>query len=496
MDKIFYDTAMFFGGHALILGHKPEKLTMENINSKLESEPQETSQFGLFDRSTPNYTTYYPEVTAEDLNPSEDEFIEPVFRMLSNITVNARHNPIYFPADVLKQNMYKMIGQTVNIDHETAVGNAIGSVKAVEWQNAYTANGVKVPAGFNATIKIDGKSNPRIARGILMDPPSIHSNSVTVTFAWKPSHPKMPEDEFRNKLGTFGEDGKLVQRVVTDIQNYHETSLVSHGADPFAQLIKDGKIVNPSYAGTRYPLSDQDIEKSKSSNYYSWDWKSFNSNEITIPETINNNNDNQNSENMKELLTFLEKFLGMEADSLTEENYEATIGEIDFAALKAKAEKDPEPVKVLDLEGIEAIETEITQLRDKMAGVPENLSEQLALAKTGEIAVTSLRAETKRLYGLNVEAGKEDATILAMIESADYKTLVSLHKQYDELTEGKFGFVCNDCNSHNVTRASANPGADDGNGNPVNKSNQDVINKFTSVSSVKRPSWMAKEQVK
>jgi len=502
MDKIFYDTAIFFGGHALIIGHKPEKLTMAEINEKIEAGPQDIEQFGLFDRATPNYTTYYPEVTAEDLKPSDDEFIEPVFRMLSNITVNAQHNPIYFPADVLKKNMYKMIGQTVNIDHEMAVGNAIGTVKAVEWQNAYTANGVKIPAGFNAILKIDGKSNPRIARGIMMDPPSIHANSVTVNFAWKPSHPKMEESEFRNKLGSYGEDGKLIQRIVTDIVAYHETSLVSHGADPFAQLIKDGKIVNPTYAAGRYPLAAQAISVDGTHNFFAWDWKQFSedysgmgsytSAGTTIPDNIINN---QNSENMKDLLTFLETFLLLEAGALTEENYEATLGTINFKALKAKAEATPGPVKVLEFEGVEVIEAEITRLAGLVAAIPADLTEQLALAKTGEAAVLALRTETKRLYGLNVEEGKEDATILAMIEGADYKTLQSLHKQYDKLTEGKFGFVCLDCESHNVTRATADPAAGTGDG-PVNKSNQEVINKFTGASNIKRPSWMTPLEVK
>jgi len=57
--------------------------------------------------------------------------------------------------------------------------------------------------------------------------------------------------------------------------------------------------------------------------------------------------------------------------------------------------------------------------------------------------------------------GDEDATILALIAGADYKTLQSLHKQYDKITENQFGFVCLDCESHNVTRATANPSGED-----------------------------------
>jgi len=492
----FNESVILNSGHALIMSHKPESIKMSQISSKIEAEPQDVGQFGLFDRATPNYSTYYPEVTAEDLAPNDAEFVEPVFRMLSNVTVHAQFNPIYFPVDVLKKSMYKMVGQTINIDHEMAVGNAIGSVKSVEWQNAYTANGIKVPAGFNAVLKIDGKSNPRIARGIMMDPPSIHSNSVTVNFAWTKSHPKMDDQEFFSKLGSFDEKGKLVQKIATEVKAYHETSLVSHGADPFAQKVDNkGKIANPAYAADRYPLADQTI------NHYAWDWKNLEPGEMdeviintsgTSLTHIDNNNV-QNLENMEELLRFLETFFGLETDSLTEENVQEELGEIDFAALKAKAETADAPVVVLDLSGVEAIEAEVTTLREFKEGVPEDLAAKIQLAETGKIAVDELRADTKRLYGLTIEEGKEDVNILAVIEGADYKTLKSLHKQYDNATEKEFNFTCTACGSHDVTRASADPSQEEK--NKKKKTNQDVISKFTGVD-VKLPSWMKAPEAK
>lgn len=490
---IFVESVILNTGHAIIMAHRPEGIKHEQMNHKLEEAPQEIEQFGLFDRATPNYSTYYPEVTAEDLQPKDAEFIEPVFRMLSNVTVHARFNPIYFPVEVLKKSMYKMVGQTINIDHEMAVGNAIGTVKSVEWQNAYTANGVKVPAGFNAVLKIDGKSNPRIARGIMMDPPSIHSNSVTVNFAWQKSHPKMDDNEFFSKLGSFDEKGKLIQKVATDIRSYHETSLVSHGADPFAQKIDDkGKIANPAYAASQYSLS------ADASPFFSWDWKNLEASEFDeiILNTASgtgsyiNNNNNQNSEKMEELLRFLETSFAIEAESLTEENVQEKLGEIDFAALQAKAEKADAPVVVLEIEGLEAIEAEITTLREFKEGVPENLEAQIALAATGQTAIDNLKADTKRLYGLTVEEGKEDASILAVIEGADYKTLQALHKQYDEATEKAFNFTCTDCGSHSVTRASADPAGEE---EKTTKSRQEVIDKFTASEGV-LPAWMTSKK--
>ena len=479
--RLLHDTMKLCGGHSLILGHCPVKLNLDNINSKIEQDPQEISKFGLFDASSPNYTTYYPDVTASDLSPKDEEFIEPVFRMLSNVTVNAKSNPIYFPSEVLKKTMYKLIGQTVNVDHEMALGNAIGTVKSVEWQNSYTTkDGIKVPAGINATLKIDGKSNPRIARGIMMDPPSIHSNSVTVTFAFAKSHPNMSDDEFWSKIGTFDEKGNFIQRVVTDVVAYHETSLVGHGADPFAQKIgKDGKIVNPIYAKDRYPLKDQSFNESNP-EFSFFDWKQFKSEDF---EPINSNN-NQTQENMDVTLRLLETIFGLEVNSLTEENYQEKLAELntELASMRSDKAKPPVPVKVLELEGLAAIETEITALRTFKAGVPADMTEQLAIAAIGTEAISELREDTKRLYKLSIESGKEDAVILGTLEAADYKTLKAFHKQYDQITEGKFGFTCTACGSHDVTRASSNPKGDD----PIitNKSTADLVSDLTSVSKV------------
>jgi len=499
MDEVFQDTAVLIGGHALILGHKPEKLTMDQVHKKLEDDHPDFTSLGLFDSSSPNYTTYYPDVTEEDLNPTPDQFIEPIFRILSAVTVHKKFNPINFPEAVLKKTMYKLIGQTVNVDHEMAVGNAVGSIKSVEWQNAYTIDGVKVPAGVNGILKIDGKANPRLARGIMMDPPSIHSDSVTVNFTWKKSHPKMDDNEFFNKLGTYGKDGKLVERIVTDIAAYHELSLVSHGADPFAQKIIDGKIVNPKYASDRYWTDDTaNRVKEISHAAFIYDWKNCESfkddiipttGNITIPNNINNIND-QNSENMDEYLRFLETTFALEANSLTEENYQAKLVELntELIGLRTAAKADPDPVVVLDLTGVEAIEAEITALRAFKTTVPEDLAAQVSLAATGQIVINELKVETKRLYSLVVGEGKEDASILAIIEGADYKTLQSLYKQYDEATEGEFNFTCIDCGSHNVTRASADPALKED--EKVDKTNQQVIHEFTGVHKVTLPEFM------
>jgi len=482
-EEKYIDQITLTSGHTLIMGHVPlSKLRMDQIHRKLENNPQDLSQFGLFDNSTPNYATYYPDVTPEDLDPKDEEFITPMFRLLSNVTVHPKFNPINFPADVLKKNMYKLIGQTVNIDHERAVGNAIGSIAAVEWQNAYKTQGLLIPAGINGILKIDGKSNPRIARGIMMDPPSIHSSSVTVSFAWKKSHPKLTDEEFWSKVGSYDDKGKLIQRVVVDITAFHENSLVSHGADPYAQKIgKDGKIVNPRYADSRYQLSaielKTEIENLKTQQKFVMDWKQFSETETTIPDSINNNNEIQNSVKMEEYLRFLETLFKLEANSLTEENYQEELtkyGVIQTQAL-VDATKEPDPIKIGNFEGVEAITTEITRLLGIEKGIPADQAELIKLSELAKVVISDLKKETVRLYRLVTGEGKEDAAILAVIEGADYKTLQSLHKQYDKATEDEFKFKCIDCGSSNVTRASANPGVEEDKDKLIDKSNPEVV---------------------
>ena len=246
------------GSKALIRSNLPSKLGFDAVERIQKEETKETiGKFGLFDSSSPNYLTYYPDVTAEDLAPQDSEFIYPVFRLLSEVVIAPHQMAIDFTKNnALKNSMPLLLGQSVYVDHEMMTGNVMGVIKEVFWQEAYTtADGIKVPAGINAVLKLDGKSNPKIARGIMMDPPSIHSSSVTVKFRWEKSHPKMADNEFMNQLGTFAKDGNLVSKVVCQIMMYFENSIVPHGADPFAKKLQNGQIVLAKQARQMYDMS-------------------------------------------------------------------------------------------------------------------------------------------------------------------------------------------------------------------------------------------------
>jgi len=458
-------------GHSRILGHKPNSVKLAQVHNALASvdKAQNIDEVGLgfFDSSSPNYTTYYPDATAEDFDPKDDEMIQPVFRALSNVTVHKQWNPVYFPENVLQESMPLLIGQTVNIDHETALGNAIGAVLSTEWQEKYKTGGKEIPAGINMVLNIDAKSNPRIARGIQMNPPSIHSNSVTVQFTWEPSHPEMETSDFWDKLGTYDADGKLIQRIATKIIQYKETSLVNHGADPFAKQIKDGKIINPTMAQRQYygitansALSDYsvDIQKRAFSDAFI-DFKSFSETSLsadsTIPKTlINNISTQENSQEMDKHLAQLTVMLvaaGITNPVVTEENFGEKLKELNTSmlAFKAKAEANGAGTTeaTFQFDGKEVTGTETIQ---------NSINALEAKAKIGDTALTALREKTLANYKLAM-GDKEDANMVKLIEDSNYEIASALNLQYEKQAEEHFSLTCEKCGSKEISRAAAKP---------------------------------------
>lgn len=479
------DTMVLGSGHSMMVGNLTNKIALPSFSEKFyQASRVEVNKFGLFGSNT-DYNTYYPDVTPEDVKPKDSEFIEPVFRMLSNCIVAKNYMPTEFPEDILKASMGLLLGQTVNCDHETEIGNAIGSVKEVSWQNAYTDEtmGIEIPAGINAVLKIDAKANPRIARGIMMDPPSIHSNSVTVQFEWKPSHSFEKEWEFYDKIGTIAEDGTMVRRIVTKIISYRETSLVSHGADPFAQIIKNGKINNPQYAGaTYYSFSDMPPmdEKTLRSKIAYLDFKDIRSNDIMYNTSKPNYEGNQNPKiqnDMNELQRFLDQLFSDGVLSLAEgstPSMEVALSQVKDLVV-AKNSLTQEKAKA---------DQKISELQSEVTSLKEQISANQAMVNIGTSHLSEVRssavASYKKLYGDD----KVDQNILALLEadSTNIETLLSLKATYDAQLDEKFPMRCAKCGSHDVSRASSSiQGNDPEDGTMKNSENNGVFDTINSI---------------
>lgn len=442
-----FDKITLNSGQSLIIAHCPESLDLKKVGAKQQLEKKSVESFGLFDSATPNFQTYYPGVTAEDLKPTPDQFIRPVFRLLSETIVHRKYNPIDFAKNrVLKASMPKLLGQTLYGNHEALVGNELGSVSKVSWEESYTAsNGLIVPAGINGELLIDGKSHPQIARGILMDPPSIHSNSVTVSFEWEQSHPKMERSEFMSKIGTFGSDGELVRRIVSEIHAYHETSLVAHGADPFAQLVRDGEINNPVYVKAAEQLSAK-----TGTQHYFFSYKTDTTSLSEEEQIHDKSKETLTNPTMEKILMALAAFFG--TTSLTEAEAQAKLTELNGKKLgdllKAESDLEAEKLKVTNLEKDKT--TLSTELDTKKTEITA-----LTVFKTAaEAALVAKRQDVTRMYNILFK-DKIDATMLASITTADDAILTSLQNQYQTLMDQKFPGKCNDCSSTNVTRNTA-----------------------------------------
>lgn len=469
------EIADFGFGHNLMVPNCPDIISPSDFFEKVSnSEHFNASSFGLFDTASPNFNTYYPNLTPEQLQPKDEDFIYPVFRGLSEVIVRKRSYPVDFSKNgALQESGKKLVGQTIYNNHEMIIGNQLGVVDQVEWQEAIKLSKGVIPAGLNTRLKIDSKSHPNIARGILMEPPAIHSTSVTIEYAWEKSH-QMADDEFYNRWGTFDKNGDLIRKVVTQVARYWEISLVAHGADPYAKKIgADGKIVLPEMAKS----IDAQSEQRKKGNMYFFSFKDEDSfseqNPVTIPVELIDNDDNTNI--MKEKFLQLTKDLGIAtlADCTDEQlvaAFSSHITELANSITGLKGEKETADSKVTELEGqISTLNASITELKKENPDLTATLNE--------------MRAEATRLYELL--EGPNHSGLDAFTSLNAKATLTELKAtiaSYQTKVDEKIPLTCKDCNSHSIHRASANP---EGIEKPIKLTREDKLKSYTKANSIK-----------
>lgn len=481
------ESQKFVSGHCLILGNSPIKLSADKL--KLFRPNIEPHAFGLFNVGAPDFNRFYPDVKPEDLVPEAGDYIYPVFRALSETIIMHWGGPYDFGSSpALKKSLSLLRGQTVYTNHETAVGNDVGVVYDTYWDAAFDQGGIKVPAGVNARTKIDGKSNPKLARSINSDPPSVHSTSVDVTFKWMKSHESLNDEEFMSNLGSYDETGTLIRKIVDDIKFYQELSFVYHGADTFAQQIRDGKIALPEHAAAA---------KFMEGRKFFYDWKSSETDQIklsadpTIPNPSNNNINKNNEPMNEELLKFLRLKFGLPVDA-SEAVVKAKLQEMLPILLQAQTDLATRTTE------LGTANTELTALKAKYpdgtailsAEDKTKLEDYPALKLTADEALTSIKQDALKLYNLTVGgADKADAAVTKLIAEANYSTAKALVKQYETLVANTHKLTCKSCGSTDVSRASSetpNPGIQHTNGNggaagttpPVIKSNDEVLAHF------------------
>ena len=131
-NKEHLDSMVIGQGHTIMAGYIPEavgaKAFSENYYKWKNPTPDSIAQFGFWGGDI-DYNTYYPNLDKSELTPKDEEFIEPMFRLLSETIVSKNWNPTDFGQNgVLKASMKMLLGQTVNCDHETTLKASIISL--------------------------------------------------------------------------------------------------------------------------------------------------------------------------------------------------------------------------------------------------------------------------------------------------------------------------------------------------------------------------------
>ncbi len=183
-----------------------------------------------------------------DATPKDQDYIRVTFRLLTATMANA-HNwgaTDFSDEDVLKESVELIIGKPAYLDHNMwSVTNNIGVIESAYWvEEAVDSMGNTIPAGIEGVFKVDAKKWPDIARDLQAEIPSIQSASVTVKFEYVPSHQFEYKSDFWWEIGEIQDDGRMCCRKATKILDYHEASLVSLGADPFAKIRVNGELFN------------------------------------------------------------------------------------------------------------------------------------------------------------------------------------------------------------------------------------------------------------
>jgi len=457
----------------------------------------ETKSFGSIFGSI-NSSKFYEGVNNQNIIPKEEDFIDVPFRLISSTIVGAgtwKATDFGKNESVLKGSMPLLEGKPLYKDHETDLDNWVGVVKAVKWTGSVTKKGVKIPSGIDGIVSIDAKTNPKVARGVLLG--SIFSNSVTVDFDWEMSHDYSSEGEFNNAIGTLGGDGTTVRRVVTKINDYYESSLVWLGADPFAKAInEEGDLIHidhsavANYAKNKFGFKSSlsyGKEANENTDRYEKQKKfviGFGIDENVVPlsrkEEIKKSDMNKLAAT---LIAVLGSSLNLTKNSTDKEALQA-LENFDVGSLKT--EKDESDLAILvalkkqalenlgkeevDFENFDkdyefANKAELKKLRkskkdfakklqdseDEIESLESNISELEPMSKVGKKFSKQKKDEAIRLYKLTVGADKAEASVVSLFDKATTDEVEGLLKQYTKTATGKFTGKCKDCGSGEFT---------------------------------------------
>jgi len=349
--------------------------------------------------------------SAADLQPQDQDFIYANFRALSKSYIPLIYTD-FSKDDVLQQSVPLLKGQTVYPDHLHRVEAWLGVVTDSVWDETLRPDA----PGINTTWKIDALANPKIARGLMMRPPALHSSSVYVVYSYEMSHPDMKPYQFWDMIGEEV-DGRIVCLVANQILAYYEHSLVWQGADSSSKSITDPQ------------EQMQQLKKEMKSR-------------LEKPSTV------FISDPAKEAAAVLTKSM----EDSVENEIIAAVGTIkvlrkETLALLGIEEEDPT---------FDRIEAAILSLTEKNAVLAKENQQLAAEAENGRAYLADLRADALRLAAI-VEApgGKMKESLLKLIAGASLEQARDLVSMYQAKADAMFPEKCQACGSTEVVRRSS-----------------------------------------
>ncbi len=472
---------------------------------------QEKARLGLIDIINNSGNNFNEAATPEGVAPKPEDFVMMPFRLItSTIVAGGTWRATNFAAkpSALRQSVKLLARKPVYFDHNTSLLNWVGYVVEPFWEGERkTANVPKygrrgkderkkwdgvIPAGINGTIAIDTKTNAKLARGVMGG--IVFSNSVTILFDWEPSHNEFESEwDFIDAVGTIHEDGKMVTRDVTGVNDYFESSLVWLGADPFAKAIQgDGELTHVDHSSVvQYSKNASEKEK-----------ELYKKKKFTVescvkstgllalrraeefsytPEGVASSSEPSEKQNILELMkpeviALLLTLTGVEneaaLENVTEEQMQSALASYTVEGRSTLATAELEALQASATK-VEGLTTQVTTLTARTAELEKANTEATAKVTELETAATTnaplvafaqaeeaeLRSETKRLYGL--AASTPDAVIIELIDNADLTQLKALFMQYGSENAARFGATCDSCGSTKISyRKSVEPDND------------------------------------
>lgn len=435
---------------------------------KLNDQPNYSPQRARQEQNMPILQGENKEEASSPFMPKPEDLVRVPFRAITATMVAAGswRATDFTDTDVLRRSLLKLVGKTAFTEHRQYSSNQIGTVESAMWdEGGRVVNGQKIPPGINVVYLIDGKMNEKLARGLLMTPPAIYSNSVTVEFMWESTHDHFEdENDFLRNLGKVQADGRMAARKVTDIVDYHESSILWLGADPFAKMLdKDGNPVNVDHGSVFEQAS------SYAKDLYTNDKKyfvacSFNREGIYLnPDTSSIPNEDPTKNPMEKILIELaRKLLNLP------ENEEVTQAHIDSIQLVKKDEQtsllaDRSSFNALKTDGVTkeafdalklakgTLEAKNTELDGKVTTLTAEVAAKEELAKVGESYLNAKRDEVTRLYKLQMGANADEAVLTLIKEAKDMKAVDGLLAQYTKGVKEKFEASCTSCKSTDIS---------------------------------------------